>query len=51
MVLNGDFDENYFEELEWLREYTPCFQINSSDIAVLKDPDEFYRSLKVSNLI
>lgn len=46
MVLNGDFDENYFEELEWLREYTPCFQINSSDITVLRDPDEFYRSLK-----
>lgn len=47
MVLNDESEENYFEEMNWLNEHTPCFRINAADIKVLKEPDEFYQLLKV----
>lgn len=40
-------DENYFEELEWLKQYTPCFRVDAANISVLKEPSEFYRLLLV----
>lgn len=42
-----EHDENYFEELDWLKEHTPCFRISADNINVLREPDEFYQKLKV----
>lgn len=50
MVISDESEENYFEELEWLREYTPCFRIDAVNIKVLREPSEFYQTLKVRKI-
>ena len=36
-----------FEDLKWLDNYTNCFVLDSNDIDVFYEPNEFYQNLIV----
>jgi hypothetical protein len=43
---NNEFCKS-FQEFEWIKQYSPCFQIKSNDIEILSSPTDFYNYLKV----
>ena len=51
-IIMSENDEFYksFQEFEWIKQYSPCFQIKSNDIEILNHPNDFYNYLKVNNI-
>jgi hypothetical protein len=37
-------------DFEWLKKYSTCFVIDSDDVQILKEPNEFYSLLKVGKI-
>ena len=42
-----DSENNQVDDLKWLSKYTSCFVLNSNDVEIIQEPNEFYQNLKV----
>lgn len=45
-ILDDEIAE--FENFNWVGKHAPCFSIDSANISVIKEPSEFFQSLKVN---